>query len=69
MNKSLSKEEVKLLEEIESSKGVLRIFMSTEEIKICNKLVKMGLLTKGKNDAKNGTVIYNVAKPGANYNN
>lgn len=68
MNKSLSEEEVEILKEIESSNGLLRIFLTTKEIKICNKLVKLGLAQKGKNDAKNGTTVFNITYQGKNYN-
>lgn len=39
---------------------VLRKFMSTEEIKKCNRLVKLGVLCKGKSDDKNSSVSYYV---------
>lgn len=38
--------------------GLLRIFMSSNEIKTANQLVKEGLLIKGKSGLNNGTVMY-----------
>jgi hypothetical protein len=38
--------------------GLLRIFMSSNEIKAANQLVKEGLLIKGKSALKNGTIMY-----------
>lgn len=39
---------------------VLRKFLSTERIKICNKLVKLGLMCKGTSDDKHKNVVYYV---------
>ena len=38
--------------------GLLRLFMSKEEIKMANLLVKEGKLSKGKGAEKNATVAY-----------
>jgi len=37
---------------------ILRIMLNSEEIKIANKLYKMGLIQKGKSDDKQGLVIF-----------
>lgn len=59
---------LKILHEINHSKsGIYRIFMSLEEIKLCNKLVKIGLLYKGKPDEKNSTVAFYITDKGKNY--
>lgn len=39
---------------------VLRKFMSSEEIKKCNRLVKLGVLCKGMSDDKKTSVCYYV---------
>ena len=39
---------------------VLRKFMTSEEIKISNKLVKTGLMEKGMSDDKKSNVVYYV---------
>jgi len=41
---------------------VLRIFLTSEHIKLCNQFVKRGWMTKGMSEHKNGTVIYYVDK-------
>ena len=41
--------------------GLLRIFMSTNEIMAANQLVKEGLLIKGKSGLNNGTIMYYLA--------
>ena len=48
------------MEEAFSSRGtgVLRKFMSTDEIRMSNQLVKEGLFDKGIADEKNGTTAY-----------
>jgi predicted transcriptional regulator len=56
---------IKILEEIENSKsGVYRKFMSTEEIELCNKLVKDDMLYKGKPDEKNATIAFYITPKG-----
>jgi hypothetical protein len=39
---------------------VLRKFMTSEEIKVSNKLVKKGLMEKGMSDDKKSNVVYYV---------
>lgn len=59
---------IKLLTEIEKSRaGVYRKFMDSEEIKICNKLVKMGLLYKSKPDEKNATLAFFITGKGSKW--
>ena len=59
---------IKILTEIESSSsGVYRKFMTTDEIKLCNKLVKDGMLYKGKPDEKNATIAFFITKKGSNW--
>jgi len=41
--------------------GLLRIFMSSNEIKAANQLVKDGILIKGKSGLNNGTTMYYLA--------
>jgi hypothetical protein len=41
--------------------GLLRIFMSSNEIKAANQLVKDGILIKGKTGLNNGTTMYYLA--------
>ena len=56
---------IKILAEIESSSsGVYRKFMTTDEIKICNKLVKDDMLYKGKPDEKNATIAFYITDKG-----
>jgi len=49
-----------MLDELETSLSgfVYRKFLSTEEIKACNRLVKKGKLTKGKPLETNATIAY-----------
>ena len=52
--------EEKMMHELETTSGgfVYRKFLSTEEIKACNRLVKKGKLNKGYPCEKNATVAY-----------
>lgn len=67
----LNKEEIELLSYIYDlnmrKSNLLRIFMSSSEIKIANKLVKLGLLWKGMNDAKGGTTAYFITRDGEKF--
>jgi predicted transcriptional regulator len=57
---------IKILTEIESSSsGIYRKFMTTDEITICNKLVKDGMLYKGKPDEKNATIAFYITSKGS----
>jgi predicted transcriptional regulator len=59
---------IRLLSEIDkSSAGVYRKFMTTDEVKICNKLVVGGLLYKGKPDEKNATIAYFITDSGRKF--
>ena len=49
-----------ILEEITFNGAIERRFMSFEEIKVANILVKKGLLYKGHTDTKNPLVQYNL---------
>ena len=50
---------IKILKEIEfSSWGVYRKYMSNDEIKLCDKLVKDDYLYKSKPDEKNATIAF-----------
>lgn len=58
--------ELLLLKEVErSSWGVYRKFLSSDEIKICNKLVKKGMLYKAKPDEKNATIAFFITGKGS----
>lgn len=57
----------KLLSEIYSNESILRLFLSKEEIKACNKMIKLGYIYKGKRDEKNATTSYYITKEGENY--
>lgn len=57
--KFLSNEESKFLKDF-GTDTVLRKFMTSEEIKISNKLVKKGLMEKGTSDDKKSNVVYYV---------
>lgn len=59
IKESLTEEEKEMVSDAKN--GLLRKFMSKSEIKIANKLVKMGKLSKGKSDDSQGSVIYNQA--------
>jgi hypothetical protein len=59
MIKDLSDDERKFLEDF-GDEVRLRKFMTTEEIKMANKLVKKGLMEKGKSDEKKSSVTYYV---------
>ena len=64
----MSNDVMKILEEIEnSSSGVYRKFLTTNEIKICNKLVKEKLLYKGKPDERNSTIAFFITQKGKEY--
>lgn len=59
---------IKILTEIESSSsGVYRKFMTTDEIKLCNKLVKDDMLYKGKPDEKNATIAFYITTKGSKW--
>ena len=59
---------IKILTEIESSSsGVYRKFMTTDEIKLCNKLVKDDMLYKGKPDEKNATIAFYITIKGSKW--
>lgn len=47
--------------------GLLRKFLSKDEIKLCNELVKLEYLHKGKSDEKNGTTAFYITKKGEKY--
>jgi len=59
MIKDLSDDERKFLEDF-GDEVRLRKFMTTEEIKMANKLVGKGLMEKGKSDEKKSSVTYYV---------
>jgi len=59
MIKDLSDDERKFLEDF-GDEVRLRKFMSSEEIKMANKLVKKGLIEKGTSDDKKSSVIYYI---------
>ena len=59
MIKNLSDDERKFLEDF-GTESVLRKMMSSEEIKMANKLVKKGLIEKGTSDDKKSSVIYYI---------
>ena len=62
--------EVQFLEYLNSQMnrgGVLRILLTSDEIKVANKLVKKGLIDKGISDAKNGTTIFYINRKGEQY--
>jgi hypothetical protein len=59
---------IKILTEIESSSsGVYRMFMTTDEVKICNKLVKEDMLYKAKPDEKNATIAFFITDKGSKW--
>jgi hypothetical protein len=59
---------IKILTEIESSSsGVYRKFMTIDEVKICNKLVKEDMLCKSKPDEKNATIAFFITSKGSEY--
>jgi hypothetical protein len=59
---------IKILTEIESSSsGVYRKFMTTDEVKICNKLVKEDMLYKSKPDEKNATIAFFITHKGSEW--
>lgn len=64
-----NKEKIKILSEIEkSSHGfVYRKFISTDEIKLCNKLVKEDLLYKSYPDEKNATIAFFITPKGSDW--
>jgi len=59
----------KILSEIDltNGQGTLRLFMSTDEKKACNKMIKLGYIVKGKTDEKNSTISYYITKKGEDY--
>ena len=62
----IMKTDREILNEIDNTNGhgVLRLFLSSEEIKVYNALVKSGYLQKGKADEKGGTVAYFITDEG-----
>lgn len=64
----LTKNQLKLLQEIDNMEGhgLLRIFLTKEDIKDCNILVKNGLLFKGKPEHKNATIAFFITDSGKN---
>lgn len=61
---------IKILSEIDNMTpgvGLLRIFLSTSEIKACNQMVKLGYLDKGLSCEKHGTTAFFITKKGENY--
>jgi len=59
----LNENEIKFLEYLDNqinNRGVLRIILSSDEIKYANKLFKMGLIDKGISDDKNGTTVFYI---------
>jgi hypothetical protein len=61
MYKNLNNEENKLINEIQKSGFVYRVFMSKEEKKIANKLCKRGILYKSYPPDKNATIAFYIA--------
>lgn len=59
----------KILSEIEltNNQGLLRLFMSTDEKKACNEMIKLGYIVKGKPDGRNSTTAYYITKKGEDY--
>jgi hypothetical protein len=55
----LSDSEINFLKDF-GTDPVLRKFMTSEEIKVSNKLVKKGLMEKGMSDDKKSNVVYYV---------
>ena len=55
----LNNSEINFLKDF-GTDSVLRKFMTSEEIKISNKLVKKGLMEKGMSDDKKSNVVYYV---------
>lgn len=61
----LKNKTISLLFEIDSSEyGVYRKFLSKEEIKLCNKLTKDGLVYKGKPDERGATIAFFITEKG-----
>lgn len=59
---------IKILTEIgNSSSGVYRKFMTDDEIKLCNNLVKDGMLYKGKPAEKNATIAFYITSKGSKW--
>lgn len=56
--KNLSEDDKNFMKEYEYP--ILRKFMSSEEIKKANNLVKLGLMNKGISDDSRNTVVYYV---------
>lgn len=57
--KCLSDKEIKFLKDFDTQ-PVLRKFMTSEEIKTSNEMVKKGLMIKGTSDDKKSNVIYYI---------
>lgn len=58
---------LKILTEVNNSSYVYRKLMSKEEINLCNKLIKDGLLYKSKPDEINATIAYFITNKGKNF--
>ena len=54
----IDKVKTELLDDPSIYSGILRKFMSTDEIKAANQLVKDGMLIKGKSDDRQKSVMY-----------
>lgn len=72
MNETLNKEEIDFLDEVnqvnqDEGYGILRKILGSHEIKIANRLVKMGYLDKGIADDKRGGVAYFITTAGSLY--
>lgn len=69
MNKlsDIQKQRLKILEEIEKSGSILMIFMHSYEIKLCNQMVKDGLLYKGKLDQIGATTSFFITDEGIKF--
>lgn len=64
----MNKEELDLLSEIELNGFVYRKFLSSKEIKIANKLVKEGLISKSYPCEKNSTIAFYITEKGKKIN-
>jgi hypothetical protein len=59
---------IKILTEIKSSpEGVYRKFLSSEEIKICNKLLNLGMLYKAFPNERNATIALFITQKGIEF--
>jgi len=59
----------KILSEIVSLKGagLIRMFLTSNEKKVCNQMIKLGYIYISKNDEKNATSAYYITKEGEEY--